>query len=150
MKTTAGTEIGRSVEEVWRFIADPANNPKWDPGTLAVRQTSDGPIRVGTTLIATVELLGRRHLDVRIIGFEPLRHFSFEFVSGPVTGTRVRYDVDPVGASRTRLMRSFELRLNGAWRVLWPLVAISARRHRADEVEAVRRLLEPSIERSPT
>ena len=150
MKTTASTEIGRPVDEVWAFIADPANNPKWDPGTLAVRQTSDGPIRAGTMLVATVELLGRRDLEVRIIGFEPRRSLSFEFVSGPVTGTRVRYDLDRVGASRTRLMRSFELGLTGAWRVLWPLVAFSARRHRADEVEAVRRLLEPSIGRSPT
>jgi len=144
VKTAASTEIGRPLDEVWAFIADPANNPKWDPGTLAVRQTSDGPIGVGTTLVATVELLGPRDLDVRIIGFEPQRCFSFEFVSGPVTGTRVRYDVDAVGASRTRLTRSFELGLNGAWRVLWPLVAFSARRHRADEVEAVRRLLERS------
>jgi Polyketide cyclase / dehydrase and lipid transport len=150
VKTAASTEIGRPVEEVWTFIADPANNPKWDPGTLAVRQTSDGPIRVGTTLVATVELLGRRDLDVRIIGFAPYHFFSFEFLSGPVTGTRVRYDVDAVGVSRTRLTRSFELGLKGAWRVLWPLVVFSARRHRADEVEAVRRLLEPSIARSPT
>ena len=115
-----------------------------------MRQTSDGPIGVGTTLIATVMLMGRRDLDVRIIGFEARRYFSFEFVSGPVRGTRVRYDVNSVGASRTRLTRSFELGLNGAWRVLWPLVAFSARRHRADEVEAVRRLLEPSIESPAT
>jgi hypothetical protein len=150
VKTAASTEIRRPLDEVWTFIADPANNPKWDPGTLAVRQTSDGPIRVGTTLVATVELLGHRDLDVRIIGFEPKHSFSFEFVSGPVTGTRVRYDVDPLGGSRTRLTRSFELGLNGAWRVLWPLVAISARRHRADEVEAVRRLLESSVDGSAT
>ena len=121
MKTAASTEIGRPVEEVWAFIADPANNPKWDPGTRAVRQTSDGPIRVGTTLVATVELLGRRDLDVRIIGFEPERSLSFEFVSGPVTKNP--------GALRRGLRRCLPDQAdavvragpNGAWRC--PLAA---------------------------
>lgn len=145
MQTAASIEIGRPVEDVWAFIADPANNPKWDQGTIAVRQTSDGPLGVGSTLVATVDLLGRRDLDVRISGFEPGRSVGFVFVSGPVAGTRVRYDMEPLGDSRTRLTRSFELGLRGAWRVLSPLVAFSARRHRADEVESVRRLLDPTV-----
>ena len=144
MKTTASSEIKRPVEVVWAFIVDPANNHKWDPGTLAVRQTSDGPMGVGTTLIATVNLIGRRYLDVRIIGFDPHRSVSFEFASGPVMGTRVRYDVERIGASETRLTRSFEPRLKGAWALLRPVVAWSARRHKADEVASVKRILEGS------
>ena len=144
MTTAASSEIDRPVEAVWAFIVDPANNPKWDPGTLEVRQTSDGPMGVGTTLLATVELLGRRDLDIRIIGFEPHRSVSFEFASGPVTGTRVRYDLESVTVARTRLTRSMELHLRGAWSVLRPLIGRSARRHRADEVENVKRLLEPA------
>jgi carbon monoxide dehydrogenase subunit G len=144
VKIAASTDIERPLETVWTFMVDPANNPKWDPGTLEVRQTSAGPMGVGTTLIATVDLLGRRDLDVRIIGFDPLRSVSFEFVSGPVVGTRVRYDMDSTGGSRTRLTRSFEPRLKGAWRLLIPLVSWSARRHRADEVASVKRILEAS------
>jgi hypothetical protein len=140
--TAASTEIGRPVDAVWAFIADPANNPKWDPGTFEVRQTSDGALGVGTRLVATVELMGRRDLDIVITGFDPGRTVSFEFRSGPVAGTRVRYDTEPVATSVTRLTRSFELHLHGAWLVLWPLVAWSARRHRADEVMNVRRILE--------
>lgn len=144
MKAAASTEIDRGVDAVWAFLADPANNPKWDPGTLAVRQTSDGPMGVGTTLLATVELLGRRDLDVRIVGFDPRRSVGFEFTSGPVGGTRVRYDLEPVGVTRTRLTRSIDLHLRGAWNVLLPLVGWSARRHRTDEVENVKRILESS------
>lgn len=142
MRTTASSEIKRPVELVWAFIVDPANNPKWDPGTLAVRQTSDGAMGVGTTLIATVDLIGRRDLDVRIIGFDPHRSVTFEFASGPVKGTRVRYDVEGIGASETRLTRSLELRLTGAWALLLPVVAWSSRRHKADEVASVKRILE--------
>lgn len=144
MRIVASTEIDRPLESVWAFIADPANNPKWDPGTLEVRQTSGGSLGVGSTLVATVDLFGRRDLDVRIVAFEPSRSVGFDFVSGPVNGTRVRYDVEPVDGRRTRLTRSIEPRLRGAWAVLGPLVGWSARRHRSDEVEAVKRILESS------
>jgi len=142
MKIEAAATIERPVEAVWEFMAEPSNNPKWDPGTLEVRQTSEGPIGVGTTLIAVVEFLGRRELGVRITSFEPHHEFRFEFVSGPVTGTRTRYAVDRLDAARTRLTRSVDLRLRGWWTLLWPLLAWSARRHRADEVSNVKRILE--------
>lgn len=144
MRIVASTEIDRPIDSVWAFIVDPANNPKWDPGTIAVQQTSAGPLGVGTILIATVDLLGRRDLELRISAFEPSGAVAFDFLSGPVTGTRVRYGVEAVEGGRTRLTRTAELRLRGPWVVLWPLVGWSARRHQADEVESVKHILESS------
>lgn len=54
-----------------RRRATPGTEPRWDPGTLEVRQTSEGPLGVGTTLAAVVDFMGRRTLGVRITTFAP-------------------------------------------------------------------------------
>jgi hypothetical protein len=37
------------AEDVWKFITDLSSSPKWDPCCLEARQTSAGPLEVGTT-----------------------------------------------------------------------------------------------------
>ena len=142
MKVAASVIIERPVEAVWEYIADPANNPEWDPGTIEVRQTSPGPIGVGTTLIAVVDMLGRRELGVRIITFEPKRELQFVFVSGVIAGSKTRYALQSLDGGRTRLTREADAHLNGWWRLLTPLASWLAARSRADEVSNVKRILE--------
>jgi uncharacterized protein YndB with AHSA1/START domain len=142
VRIEASATIERPIAAVWEYLADPANNPKWDPGTLEVRQTSEGPIGVGTTLDVVVDLLGRQSLGVRITAFEPERELRFEFVSGFMKPTRVAYRLAAVDPRRTRLTRVFEPELSGRWRLLWPVLVWMARRHRADEVSNVKRILE--------
>jgi hypothetical protein len=59
VRITDSTIIDCPVEEVWRFMSDPSNTPKWYQGTLEVRQTSEGSIAVGTTFEAVVHFRGR-------------------------------------------------------------------------------------------
>ena len=42
-------DVDRPVEEVFAFLADFENVPKWNYFVLRVTKTSDGPIAVGTT-----------------------------------------------------------------------------------------------------
>lgn len=42
--------IHRPVEEVWQFMSNVENVTKWDRGVLQARQTSEGPLGVGSTL----------------------------------------------------------------------------------------------------
>ena len=142
MQIEATATIERPITEVWAFLADPTNNPKWDPGTLEVQQTSDGPIGVGSTLDAVVDLLGRQTVGVHFIAFDPPNELRFEFVSGFLTPTNVAYRLESVDPGRTRLTRVLEPRLRGGFRLLWPLFVWAARRHRADEVSNVKRILE--------
>lgn len=142
MRIEASATIERPVAAVWAFLADPSNNPRWDPGTLEVRPTSEGPIGVGSTLDAVVDLLGRQTVGVRFTAFEPDRELRFEFVSGFMTPTNVAYRLTSLDPERTRLTRVLEPRLRGRWRLLWPVFVWMARRHRADEVSSLKRILE--------
>ena len=41
--------INRPVKEVFAFLSNFENWPKWSPGLLENKKTSDGPISRGTT-----------------------------------------------------------------------------------------------------
>lgn len=142
MSVSATSLIGRSVDDVWRYLADPQNNPEWDPGTIEVRELDASPIAAGKRLVAMITFIGRREVELRLTRFEPLQAFAFEFTSGPITGTRVAYEMAPIHDGRTSLTRTFALRLRGWWVLIYPLGWWSTRRERAAEVDNVKRILE--------
>src|ERR1700685_2797602 len=46
-------EIGRPAEEVFDFLAEGTNNPRWQPPVIHTMR-SDGPVGVGTTFRQSV------------------------------------------------------------------------------------------------
>ena len=60
--------IDRPVDEVFAFLSDFENVPKWNYYVLEVRQLSDNPIGVGTTYH---QIRKTDQQDYRIIEFEP-------------------------------------------------------------------------------
>ena len=60
--------IERPIDEVFAFLSDFENIPKWNYYVLEVRQLSDNPIGVGTTYH---QVRKTDQQDFRIIEFEP-------------------------------------------------------------------------------
>jgi uncharacterized membrane protein len=60
--------IGRPIEEVFAFLSDFENIPKWNYYVLEVRQLSANPIGVGTTYH---QIRKTDEQDFQIIEFEP-------------------------------------------------------------------------------
>ena len=76
--------INRPVEEVFAFVSNPENNPKWSSLSREVTITSAGPIGVGTTYRSVVAFLGRRiEGETEITEYEPNRSFAEKSKSGP-------------------------------------------------------------------
>lgn len=138
--------IDRSSEEVARFIFDLTNFPKWDRNVHEARITSEGPTGVGTTGQAVVQQFGRYVVDVRITEYEPNRKFAFEFISGPLKGTKQSYTIESVGGNRTRLTRSTQVELQGSWKLLslfQPIVLRMVKREDRDDLANAKRVLQP-------
>lgn len=51
--------INRPVDEVFDFVADERNEPRYNPKVRAAEQISDGPIGVGTRFRAETVSMGR-------------------------------------------------------------------------------------------
>jgi len=60
--------IARPIDEVFAFLSDFENIPKWNYYVLEVRQLSESPIGIGTTYH---QLRKSDQQDLRIIEFEP-------------------------------------------------------------------------------
>ena len=86
VKIEASVMIDRPIEEVWKFITDLSKIPTWDTLVSEVRQTSTGPLRVGSTCEFKEKMMNRPIL-MRVTEYEPNRRFSFEHISGPAKGS---------------------------------------------------------------
>lgn len=79
--------IARPPEEVFAFIADGANGPRWRPGVTDVALASGSG--VGARYKQGVKGPGGRRVDAdyEITVYEPGRHLAFKAVAGPVRPT---------------------------------------------------------------
>src|ERR1700748_1540925 len=50
--------IDRPIDEVFAFLADGTNDPKFSPRVQEIRKTTDGPVGVGTVFQSTVKDAG--------------------------------------------------------------------------------------------
>jgi carbon monoxide dehydrogenase subunit G len=136
--------VNRPVEEVWKFISDFANTTKWSRGVLEARQTSDGPLGIGSTLQTVVNAFGRRRtVSYLVTEYEPNKVFAFKATSGALT-SQARYSVEPAGAG-TRLTASGELDAAGLYKLLAPILLRTVKRHSEDDLANVKRILEASV-----
>ena len=77
--------INRPVKEVFAFLSNFENWPKWSPGLLENKKTSDGPISRGTTWRGVSNVLGQRvESEAEVIEFEPNRKITWKYKPGPI------------------------------------------------------------------
>jgi hypothetical protein len=65
-------EIDRPIEEVFAFLADGTNDPKFSPRVLEIAKTTKGPPGVGTVYASTVKDAGMKtKREFEFTEFEP-------------------------------------------------------------------------------
>jgi uncharacterized protein YndB with AHSA1/START domain len=75
---SASTVIDRPIADVFAFLADGTNDPKFSPRVQEIRQTTDGPVGVGTVFES----------KVKDAGMTTSRRFELTDVQAP---TRIRW-----------------------------------------------------------
>jgi uncharacterized membrane protein len=146
------TTINRPAREVFAFVGDQTNAPRWQRGLDTVRRIGDGPIEVGTRHEFVRTMMGRRMSgENEYTHFEPDRCVAFNATSGgwPLEAS---YEVAPAGEHATRLTSRITLQPSGALRVLQPLLAAALRRDVRTNLGTLKALLEAKDGRrsSPT
>jgi uncharacterized protein YndB with AHSA1/START domain len=137
--------IDRPIEEVFAFLADGENDPKFSPRVLEIAKTTDGPPGVGTVYASTVKDAGMKtKREFRLTEFVPPDRIRWAEVSkNLVTAPEGGYDLERKG-SGTRLTVYNVLEGHGPGKLIAPLALRSARKGADDFGKAIKRAVEAS------
>jgi uncharacterized protein YndB with AHSA1/START domain len=140
------TLVDRPIEDVFAFLADGTNDPKFSPRVLEIAKTSDGPVGVGTVYRSTVKDAGvKTNREFEITEFEaPTRIRWAERSKNQVTASEGGYDLAPEGTG-TRVTLHNVLEGHGFGKLIAPLALRQARKG-ADEFG---RAIKTAVEASP-
>jgi carbon monoxide dehydrogenase subunit G len=125
----ATTVIDRPIEEVFGFLADGTNDPKFSPRVLEIAKTTDGPTGVGTVYASTVKDAGMTtKREFEITEFEQPTRIRWKEVSKNLVVAREGgYDLAPAdGGTRVTIFNVLEGR--GLGKLMTPLALSGARR----------------------
>lgn len=67
MQLGAKRTINRPADEVFEFLADAANNPRWQRGMVSCEWTTDEPIAVGSTYSQQARFMGRAIVSTFVV-----------------------------------------------------------------------------------
>ena len=126
--TRVTVQIERPVDEVFAFVSDPANFPRW-AGALVKEsaKTSVGPVGLGTTFRQMNVLMGRHFVsEMQVVTYDPPRRFEYETTSGPIRFAG-HYSFEPAGAA-TRFTSVDDSEPSGLLRYIQPLLQPFAQR----------------------
>lgn len=128
------TEIDRPVEEVFAFLADGENDPRFSPRVQEIARVTEGPVGVGTVFRSTVKDAGvRTRREFRITEFEPPTRIRWtETSENLVTAEEGGYDLEPTGERTTRVRLFNSLTGHGVGKMIAG-VALNAARNDAED-----------------
>ncbi len=133
--------IARPADEIFAFLADLCNIPKWNYAIERTVQTSPGPAGAGATYRQIRTLHRRSEENLQITAFEPPSRLTVDGQLGPFQAT-TSYLLQPV-AGGTRLTNAVELEpISALLRPVGPLVVPRIEKAVAGNLSTLRQLLE--------
>lgn len=133
--------IARAPEDVFDFVADERNEPRYNPEMTTVQKLTDGPIGVGTRWRATVVSRGRPlSMEIEVTEFSrPARLGSVT----RMTTARITGGLTFAPAAGGTLMSwSWNLEPKGAMRLLGPVFGAVGRKQEERIWRSLKQLLE--------
>ena len=91
--------INTPIEEVFDFVAEPNNLPKYDFMAVEVKERSEGSVGIGTTFIEVAKMPGgiKANSPARVTEYDRPRKLTWEFRSGGMLLT-ISYRLEPEGS----------------------------------------------------
>ena len=133
--------IERPVDEVFDFVADERNEPRYNPRMLSAEKVTDGPIGEGTQFRAeTATRRGSAEMAIEITRYErPSRLESSTRLSNMDIAGALTFDPVPEG---TRMQWVWDVRPRGVLKLMGPFISRMGERQERIVWTSLKRVLE--------
>jgi len=140
LKAESTITIQRPIEEVFTYITNTQEVPKWAP-VKELKQTSEGALGIGTTMIQLIEFMGRTfESTTEVTKYDPPNVFAFKTTSGPVPFEQ-HFTLSATGGS-TKLNSVLEGEPGGFFKLAGPLLHPMAQKQMDEQMGKLKKLLE--------
>ena len=133
--------IQKPREDVFAFVTNPANAPRWRVGLQDAKQITPGPMQAGTLIEESLTVLGRQlQSRVEILEFVPPEFRRIRVKLGPLpVELHERYEVTDAG---TLLTVSGVTEVKGAQRLMARAAMGQIKRQLEQELATIKQILE--------
>ena len=133
--------ISRSPSEVFAFLADLNNIPKWQAEVVASKVITTGPTKVGSRFTEEVKMGPMRATaNCEVIEFSPDTMMAFKAVS-PSVNYEGRVLVEP-WEKGAKLTLAGTVQPKGLWKLLQPIMNAEFKSGIKKELAAIKQILE--------
>jgi uncharacterized protein YndB with AHSA1/START domain len=137
--------INRPIDEVFTFVSNSENLPRWRSTSLEVKKTSKEPLGVGGTFRGRFTFLGRQFDgNIVVTAYEPNRVYVSKIAEGPFP-LETSYTLEPV-ENGTHVTFVVVGEPGGFFKLAEPLVVSMAKRTYNTDLQNLKELLEAQAE----
>jgi uncharacterized protein YndB with AHSA1/START domain len=140
---TESIVINHPLAEVFAFVSDLANDPKYRHDILEAKWTSSGAIGVGRTFEHLLNFMGRKRFHGRITQYQPNHVIEIQYTSGPIQPT-YKITFEPSG-SGTQITHQSTVRIFGLYRLIEPMMPAMGKARLARDYRSLKSLLEEKL-----
>lgn len=134
--------IHRPVEHVYEFMSVPKNRLRYDPKLIDVRQTPEGPLRIGTQIVEVRSMFGKRgEMVTEVVELEPNQRIGYRTLQNDPMNAVGAYQFESVPEG-TRLTLNFAVSPRGIMKLAMPFVGRGLKRDIAAGLENIKAVLE--------
>jgi hypothetical protein len=114
--------LQKDIDEIFSFIANVENNPKWDSDCIMAKITSEGPIGEGTVGKSVLNILGRSYDSTFIYDEYDLPHLVSKHITAGHIEMKVTDGLKEV-ENGTQLTHYLEITHKGPKKLMEPFLA---------------------------
>jgi len=140
MRFTNTITIRRPPDEVFAYLADLENLPRWNYAIAQTRKLTPGPVGVGSRYHQIRTVPAHREEDLEVVELEPGHRLTVRGTLNTLPA-RLSYTLDPVGDT-TVLTNEVVLAASGRFALVAPLASRQVRAAVAANLDELREILE--------
>ena len=136
--------INRPINEVFAYVSNMENGPKWQPELLEVQRITNGPLKIGTQFTSARRIMGQKmETTIEFAAYEPNSKYIIKSIAGPLPFEQSTL-FEPI-AEGTKLTTTIELHPSRDMAQAEPMLAESLRQEMETDFDGLKKLLESRV-----